>query len=325
MSSFIFLYFLLGVILIGLGANLLVSYTDKLSAKLNISHFISSFIFIGFATSSPEIFITILSTINNASNIAIGNALGSNIANIAFVFALSLLFVKTNKDNAKNTINHETISFFKLLVFYIIMLIPVLWNKRIDFYESIFLLTSFFLFVAWYKKSLKKKEKENLNANKDNVYFLLLLLIISLVILLIGAELFLTSARDFASYMGISNYVIGLSITAIGSSLPELAASIESAKRKNVDFVIGNILGSNIFNIAIAMGLIGLIEVSSNIYSSELLARKDVIRDIIMISITTLALVLVIKNYNSYFAKSMGIILLTSFVIYQMNLYGLNI
>ena len=325
MSNFIFLYFFVGIILIGVGANLLVSCTEKLSVKLNISYFISSFIFIGLSTSSPEIFITILSTINNASNIAIGNALGSNIANIAFVFALSLLFVKRNQNDKASILSDEIIFFFKLLVLYIIILIPVLWNGKIEFYESLVLITLLLSFIFLNKKYSKKKEKENININKDNIYILLLILTGGLALLLIGTELFLTSSRKFASYIGVSDYIIGLSITAIGSSLPELAASMESIRKRNIDFIIGNILGSNIFNIGIVIGLIGLIETFLNTSSLELLARKDVIRDIIMISLTTLALILVAKKYNSYFVKSMSIILLSSFVIYQMNLYGFNI
>ena len=323
MSNFIFLYFFVGIILIGVGANLLVSCTEKLSVKLNISYFISSFIFIGLSTSSPEIFITILSTINNASNIAIGNALGSNIANIAFVFALSLFFVKINKNDKASILSDEIIYFLKLLVLYIIILIPILWNGKIEFYESLVLITVLLSFIFLNKKYLKKKEKENIN--KDNIYILLLILTGGLALLLFGTELFLTSSRKFASHIGISDYIIGLSITAIGSSLPELAASVESIRKRNIDFIIGNILGSNIFNIGIVIGLIGLIETFLNTSSLELLARKDVIRDIIMISLTTLALILVAKNYNSYFVKSMSIILLASFIIYQMNLYGFNI
>ena len=323
MSNFIFLYFFVGIILISVGANLLVSCTEKLSVKLNISYFISSFIFIGLSTSSPEIFITILSTINNASNIAIGNALGSNIANIAFVFALSLFFVKINQDDKASILSDEIIYFLKLLVLYIIILIPILWNGKIEFYESLVLITVLLSFIFLNKKYLKKKEKENIN--KDNIYILLLILTGGLALLLFGTELFLTSSRKFASHIGISDYIIGLSITAIGSSLPELAASIESIRKRNIDFIIGNILGSNIFNIGIVIGLIGLIETFLNTSSLELLARKDVIRDIIMVSLTTLALILVAKNYNSYFVKSMSIILLASFIIYQMNLYGFNI
>jgi cation:H+ antiporter len=325
MSNITFLQFFFGIILIGLGAKLMVSITEDLSAKLNISHFASSFIFIGLATSSPEIFVTILSTINNESNVAIGNALGSNIANIAFVFALSLLFVKISKSDKNSIITYEMTSFFKCLVLYIIILIPVLWDGKVDLYESFVLIAVLLSCIFLNKKSSKKDVGKNIITNKDEVYFLLFLLVISLSVLLIGTEFFLSSARDFAKYMGISKYVMGLSITAIGSSLPELATSIASVKKKNIDFIIGNILGSNIFNIGIVMGLIGLIEAFLNTASLELLARKDVIRDIIMISITTLALVLVAKNYNSYFVKSMGIILLTSFIIYQMNLYGFSV
>jgi len=325
MSSFIFFQFLLGIILIGLGANLLVNYTERLSSKLNISHFISSFIFIGLATSSPEIFVTILTTINNESNIAVGNALGSNIANIAFVFALSLLFVKINQNNTNLILSKEIISFSTLLFLYIIILIPILWDSKIYVYESLILIAILIIFIGFNTKYLNKQEKKYIKANNDNVYFLLLLLIASLGILLTGTEFFLISAREFASYIGVSNYVIGLSITAIGSSLPELAASIESIRKKNMDFIMGNILGSNIFNIVIVMGLIGIIEGFLNTSSSELLERKDVIRDIVMISVTTVALILVAKNYNSYFVKSMSIILLTSFVIYQINLYRFNV
>ena len=94
MTITVFLLFVLGLALISYGANVLVTSTENISKKYNISYFLSSFIFIGLATSSPEIFISIISSLDGKSNIAIGNALGSNIANIAFVFAISYLFLK---------------------------------------------------------------------------------------------------------------------------------------------------------------------------------------------------------------------------------------
>ena len=101
MSTLGIVYFIAGLTLIALGASIVVSNTEKLSSVLNISYFISSLLFIGIATSAPEIFISILSTLDQKSNIAIGNALGSNIANIAFVFAIGLLFLKIESSTLK--------------------------------------------------------------------------------------------------------------------------------------------------------------------------------------------------------------------------------
>ncbi len=116
MSNAIFLYFIFGLTLIGFGANYLVSSTEKLSKYFNISRFISSFIFIGLATSSPEILISIYSSFANNPNIAVGNALGSNIANIALVFAVSILFIKVSEMNFKQILNKEIIGFFIFLI-----------------------------------------------------------------------------------------------------------------------------------------------------------------------------------------------------------------
>ena len=110
-------YFIVGLILITLGASIVVSNTEKLSTVLKISYFISSLLFIGIATSAPEIFISILSTLDQKSNIAVGNALGSNVANIAFVFAISLLFLKVEPSTFQKDLSSEESFFLKYLIF----------------------------------------------------------------------------------------------------------------------------------------------------------------------------------------------------------------
>ena len=141
-------------------------------------------------------------------------------------------------------------------------------------------------------------------------------LFIGLSILLLGTEFFLEGAVNIATKIGISDYVIGLSITAIGTSIPELAASIESIRKKKIDFLIGNILGSNIFNIVLVMGIIGFIDTSSTA-----LSKNEVYRDIFMIFLTTLILIIIRKNYNVISTRLMNIILLLLFVSYQYSLY----
>ena len=116
--------------------------------------------------------------------------------------------------------------------------------------------------------------------------------------------------------IGVSDYIIGLSITAIGTSIPELAASIASIRRKRIDFVFGNILGSNIFNILLVIGIVGFIDTSS-----DLIGKNYIYRDILMIFFTTLMLIIIRKNYNLISTRLINIILLISFVVYQYSLY----
>ena len=150
MTISILLFFFLGLTLITYGASVLVTATENISKKYNISYFLSSFIFIGLATSSPEIFISIISSIDGKSNIAIGNALGSNIANIALVFALSYLFFKKDMLASNRIINKELQGFILFLVIISLIIIPLLKDGIISFNESLLLLSAFFVLLYLY-------------------------------------------------------------------------------------------------------------------------------------------------------------------------------
>ena len=324
MTITVFLLFVLGLALISYGANVLVTSTENISKKYNISYFLSSFIFIGLATSSPEIFISIISSLDGKSNIAIGNALGSNIANIAFVFAISYLFLKKDILSVNRIIDRETYGFMFILIIISMLVFLILKDGMISVNEAILLITSFFILVFLYKKffyensnSYKKINSEDSKSNAG----IFANLIFGLLTLLVGTELLLNSSIIVAKHYGISNYVIGLSITAIGSSIPELASSIESARKKNIDFIIGNILGSNIFNFAIVISLAGLfsLELPKPLYITDLL------RDIIMILITMVSFYIIIKNHNYLFSKILCTLLLGLFTMYQISLYGISL
>ena len=150
----------------------------------------------------------------------------------------------------------------------------------------------------------------------DKITGVLFFLFFGLSILLIGTEIFLRGAISIATMIGVSDYIIGLSITAIGTSIPELAASIASIRRKRIDFIFGNILGSNIFNILLVIGIVGFIDTSS-----DLISKNYIYRDILMIFFTTLMLIIIRKNYNVISTRLINIILLISFVVYQYSLY----
>ena len=159
MTITVFLLFVLGLALISYGANVLVASTENISKKYNISYFLSSFIFIGLATSSPEIFISIISSLDGKSNIAIGNALGSNIANIAFVFAISYLFLKKDILSVNRFIDRETYGFMFILVIISILVFLILKDGTISVNDSILLIISFFILVFLYKKFVYQDSK----------------------------------------------------------------------------------------------------------------------------------------------------------------------
>ena len=321
-SVYFFSLIIGGLVLIGLGANLLVASTENISKKYNISGFISSFIFIGIATSSPEILISILSSLEGKGNIAIGNALGSNIANIALVFALTILLFNSINSEKNKILSKEVFVLYLILVILSIVIYPVLHDGIVEFNEGISLLFLFILLFIFYKNKYYSNGDIIENSKYISGLRIFSILIAGLAFLLIGTKIFLIGSTGVAKSFGISDYVIGLSIAAIGTSLPELASSIESARKKRFDFIIGNILGSNIFNIAIVVGIVGILD---NNLPGKSLSITHINRDMVMMFITMIGFYYIIKNYNQYITKILCLALLISFTLYQFNLYGISI
>ena len=317
MSYLTYVLFVFGLILISYSANILVKYTENISHDLNISYFFSSLIFIGLATSSPEIFIALLASLGNKSNIAIGNALGSNIANIALVFAVSFFFIKLNRDSLREIFTRDVKAFFIYIILISILLIPLLIDGQMNPIDSIILFCTFLIFLIFLRKFINLEDRENEKVSGSNLLKNSAVIVLSILLLIFGTQIFLNSSIAIASFFGVPNYVIGLSLTAIGTSIPELAASIQSARRGNVDFIIGNILGSNIFNIVLVLGLIGLIDYNPKSF----IDHNEFLRDISMIILTTILLIMIARNYNVYLSRILGMVLFLGFLVYQYNLY----
>ena len=317
MSYLTYVLFIFGLVLISYSANVLVKYTENISHDLNISYFFSSLIFIGLATSSPEIFIALLASLDNKSNIAIGNALGSNIANIALVFAVSFFFIKLNRDTLREIFTKDVKAFFTYIILISILLIPLLIDGQMNTIDSIILFCTFLIFLMFLRKFINFEDRENEMISDSNLLKNSSVIVLSILLLIFGTQVFLNSSVAIASFFGVPNYVIGLSLTAIGTSIPELAASIQSARRGNVDFIIGNILGSNIFNIVLVLGLVGLIDYNPKSF----IDYNEFLRDISVIILTTILLIMIARNYNVYLSKILGMILFLGFIVYQYNLY----
>ena len=297
----------IGLLLLLVGSNLLVTSTDNVSRIFSISGFYASFFMIGIATSAPEIFISIESALQNKTILAIGNAFGSNISNIALVFCLSLFFIKgkLNKDNLpiRPFISMVVLSFIAFLLIYI--------DENLDMKDSFILIILFIISVYYFKSSDEIKPTDT--NNYSNLMILMVYLILSLGMLIYGSFYFINGATQIATFLGISPYIIGLTLTALGTSLPELAASIQSARKGKIDFIVGNIIGSNIFNIAIAMSLDGIISASD-------IDANDIMRDILMLTFCTLALYLIIRS-NSMFRTVYSVILVITYFLYLILIF----
>jgi cation:H+ antiporter len=168
--------------------------------------------------------------------------------------------------------------------------ILIFFDKTFTIPDSLILILIFIISIYLFNSN--KVENKSVNIKKYNFIALLLYLIFSLVLLIYGSNLFIKGATEIALFLGVTSYVIGLTLVALGTSLPELAASIQSARKGKVDFIIGNIIGSNIFNIAIAMATAGLINSAS-------FGNTDLLRDFMILAFSTLIFYLVIRSKNN--------------------------
>ena len=293
---------LIGLALLLIGSNLLVTSTDNASKRFSISGFYASFFMIGIATSAPEIFISIESALQDKTILAIGNALGSNISNIALVFCVSLFFVKENLIKENLAIR----PYVSMILLTIIAFVLMFFDERLDAKDSLILIVLLILCVYFFQPLEEKKLADNkASPSLSNIIFYLLL---SLGMLIYGSTYFINGATQIATALGVSAYVIGLTLAALGTSLPELAASIQSARKGKFDFIVGNIIGSNLFNISIAMSIAGIIS-SSHIESDAL------VRDILMLALSTLVLYLIIQS-NSMFRTVYSVALVITYFLY---------
>ena len=306
------LFLFLGLALLLLGSNLLVTSTERFSSAYSISGFTASFFLIGIATSAPEIFVSIESAFQNKTILAIGNSIGSNIANIALVFCISVFFIK-QKDTVMILPKNMFIGMILLtLSFFLLILFDYLFNAL----DALILLLVFF-FVLFF---LDRKENKSDSTYKEsssgfNLLKMSLLLLVGVFMLIYGSAYFIDGASQIAILFGVSSYTIGLTLTALGTSLPELAATIESARKNRTDFIIGNIVGSNIFNIAVAASVAGLI-------NSAIINKTEFIRDISVLFIVSIFFYIIIKSDKTLIKTLYSSVLVITYFVYIFFIFG---
>jgi len=261
--------FLVGVLILCLGAEWLVRGSARMAKLLGISPLIIGLTVIGFGTSAPELVVSMSAAIKKVDDIALGNIIGSNIANIGLVLGLSALIspLKVKPDILKREL---PIMILVSAVMYLMSL-----DLQISFIEGAILFAGIILFngLSYYfakreSGANKVRSPESIGTRKRQI----LLITVGLVGIIGGAQLMVRSAIFIAKEFGISELVIGLTLVALGTSLPELAVSSVAAYRKEPEISIGDVIGSNIFNILMVIGVVAMIsplKVSSEILRFE--------------------------------------------------------
>ena len=297
-----------GLSLLIAGSNYLLKSAVDLSIKLNLSKVVIGLTVVSFATSAPELLISISSALKGSSDIAISNVLGSNIANLGLVLGTALCFtsIKIPKSNIKYD---WTFMMFVSILFYFF-----LKDFVINRIEGLILFVTLIIFLFFIVKIRKDEHMDDVVENeKVSNFKILSLLILSSLLLYFGSELFVKSSIYFANYFGVSERVIGLTLVAIGTSLPELVTTLVAIYKSELDISIGNIIGSNIFNILAVIGITSLIT-DLNILSESILSFDIYV----MIFFSFILLIFYLSSKNRFLNIYHGLVYLLLFITYYL-------
>ena len=251
----------LGLALLIGGGEALVRGASTIAVKMGISPLVIGLIVVSAATSAPELAVTLGAVGEGEPGLAIGNVVGSNIANILLVLGFSAVA-------APILIKRQVVRFdVPVMVGLTVAALLVSWDGRISAIDGLFLLGGLvahaIVSVIWGKRNgaepPEQPETLPLNASPVAVWLALALLVVGVGLLVVGSRVLVTGAVNIATALGVSGLVVGLTVVAIGTSLPELATSIVAIRRGERDMAVGNIVGSNIFNIGLVLGLSAIV------------------------------------------------------------------
>ncbi len=244
------IYIVLGFTFLVKGADLFVDNASGIGTKLKISSLVIGLTVVAFGTSMPELAVSVTAALEGHNEIAVGNVVGSNIFNLLVVAGMSacLYPLVINKTIMKRDWPLSNIAALVLAI----LLFPDFHISRMD---AVILLVFFLGTLYSQLKAGKENETEQIQEESRKMWQLILLLIAGIAMIIIGAELAVTGATDLARLLGVSETLIGLTIVAIGTSLPELVTSVVAAKKGQTEIAMGNVIGSNLFNIFCILGI----------------------------------------------------------------------
>lgn len=310
---------IIGFVLLVKGADFLVDGASKLAKRFHIPEIVIGLTIVSMGTSMPELFVSITSAIEGHSDMAIGNVVGSNIVNLFFILGLSAI-VKSIAFKRETRLIEIPLCLVVSIIFMIVCNI----GQDITRVEAIILLALFIMFIIYTivmsfkgeefdKEDNVEEEKDN-DKSKNSALKDIVFIILGVVALKFGGDLAVNNAVNVAQILGLSEKIIGVTILAIGTSLPELVTSVSSAMKGKSDIAIGNIIGSNIFNMLFIIGVSALI----NPIAYNISYNKDMI--ILIIGTVILSLFPLIPPKNKM-SRMNGIIFTIMYLAYMVSLF----
>ena len=305
----------LGFVFLIKGADIFVDGASSTASNFKVSKMLIGLTIVAFGTSAPELAVSFSALANNSSDMLLGNVIGSNIMNILLILGISSIIRPIKVNN--NTVRKE-IPLLVLLSTLLVVLIldTTLTNAPVNTFSRAdgFVVLLFFGVFIYYLISLARKKKDEDNTPQFGLFKSLLLILLGLVGIVLGSEMVVDNASVIATALGLSERVISLSVIAFGTSLPELVTSIVAAKKGETDLLMGNIIGSNIFNICIVLGM--PVAMFGTIVATSFNAI-----DLAMLIISSVMLFVFSLN-NRQLIKYKGLTMLLTFFVYYILVFA---
>lgn len=306
-----YLYLIIGLIILIFSGDFLVKGGVQIANYFKIPKLIVGLTIISIGTSAPELFVSLGAALRGSPDMSIGNVVGSNIANIGLILGITTLILPMPIAKESSKVNFPImLGVSLLLLIFSLDLKLTLWEGLI----FIVLLVAYILFLIFRAKH-KKNSQEEIEAPSLPMWKAAFYVIAASIGLYYGAELLVASAQNIALSFGVSERVIGLTVLAFGTSVPELATSVIAALKKQMDISVGNILGSNIFNILCVLGITGIIQpinINPDILDFDIL---------FMIGIAILLFLTMLPTSNGRINRFEGFLLLSFYIIYVVLLF----
>lgn len=262
------IFLTLGFIALIKGSDYFVEGSSKIATKLGVSSLIIGLTIVAFGTSAPEAAVSFIASINKSNGIALGNVIGSNLFNTLVVLGVSSLFAPLIIDKKILKRDYPVALIGAVILFVSSSSYLLFTDKSHKFNENIgeisrltgiILFSIFIAYMLLLVKYALKDDNRNTEKNNEKIFRTVILTIIGLLLIVIGGKITVGSAKYIARFFGMSEQLIGLTIVAVGTSLPELVTSVVATKKKEVGIAVGNVIGSNIFNLFFITGVSSII------------------------------------------------------------------
>ncbi|WP_114750659.1 calcium/sodium antiporter [Pleomorphovibrio marinus] len=300
-----YVWMVLGLGILLFGGKLLVDGASAVASKIGLSAGLIGLTVVAFGTSAPELLVSITAALKGTSDIAVGNVVGSNISNITLVLGITALVYPVIITRSTLRLDYA-FTLITSLLFFVLAL-----DGNIGLWEGMLLVALLFVVNFYFFKKIGRvemSEEENASLKKKSLLPAILLLLVGTVGLYVGSELLVENGINIAQKLGVSERIIGVTIIAVGTSLPELATSVIAAIKKETDIAIGNILGSNMMNV---LSIIGITAIVKPIDVSTEFLRVDFLW---MLGMTALLFPLMRWNYK--ISRWAGMLLLLTYASY---------